>query len=31
MADNNNINKDTLLVLISAKRKLVNHKASNIP
>ena len=31
MADNNNINKDTLLVLLSAKRKPANHKASHIP
>jgi len=31
MADNNNINKDSLLVLLSAKRKPANHKASHIP
>ena len=26
MVDNNNINKDSLLVLLSAKRKPANHK-----
>ena len=31
MAINNNINKDSLLVLLSAKRKLANHKALHIP
>ena len=31
MADNNNINKDPLLVLLSAKRKPTNHKAHHIP
>ena len=31
MADNNNINKDSLFVLLSAKRKPANHKASHIP
>ena len=31
MATNNNINKDLLLVLLSAKRKLANHKALHIP
>ena len=30
MADNNNINKDSLLVLLSAKRKPANHKAYHI-
>ena len=30
MAANNNINKDSLLVLLSAKRKLANHKALHI-
>ena len=31
MAANNNINKDSLLVLLSAKRKLANHKALHTP
>ena len=31
MAINNNINKDSLLVLLSTKRKLANHKALHIP
>ena len=31
MATNNNINKDSLLVLLSAKRKPANHKALHIP
>ena len=31
MTANNNINKDSLLVLLSAKRKLANHKAYHIP
>ena len=31
MADNNNINKDSLLVLLSAKRRPANHKAYHIP
>ena len=31
MATNNNINKDSLLVLVSAKRKPANHKALHIP
>ena len=31
MAANNNINKDSLLVLLSAKRKPTNHKAYHIP
>ena len=31
MADNNNRNKDSLLVLLSAKRKPANHKAYHIP
>ena len=31
MTDNNNINKDSLLVLLSAKRKPVSHKAYHIP
>ena len=31
MAANNNINKDSLLVLLSAKRKSANHKALHIP
>ena len=31
MAPNNNINKDSLLVLLSAKRKLANHKALHTP
>ena len=31
MTTNNNINKDSLLVLLSAKRKLANHKAYHIP
>ena len=31
MTANNNINKDLLLVLLSAKRKLANHKAYHIP
>ena len=31
MAANNNINKDSLLVLLSAKRKPTNHKALHIP
>ena len=31
MTANNNINKDSLLVLLSAKRKLANHKALHIP
>ena len=30
MADNNNINKDSLLVLLSAKRKPTNHKTYHI-
>ena len=30
MANNNNINKDSLLVLLSAKRKPANHKAYHI-
>ena len=30
MAANNNINKDSLLVLLSAKRKPANHKAYHI-
>ena len=30
MAANNNINKDSLLVLLSAKRKPANHKALHI-
>ena len=31
MAVNNNINKDSLLVLLSTKRKPANHKALHIP
>ena len=31
LAANNNINKDSLLVLLSAKRKPSNHKALHIP
>ena len=31
MADNNNINKDSLVVLLSAKRNPANHKALHIP
>ena len=31
MATNNNINKDSLLVLLSIKRKSANHKALHIP
>ena len=31
MAINNYINKDSLLVLLSAKRKPANHKAYHIP
>ena len=31
MAANNNINKDSLLVLLFAKRKLANHKAYHVP
>ena len=31
MTANNNINKDQLMVLLSAKRKPVNHKAYHIP
>ena len=31
MAANNNINKDSLLVLLYAKRKPANHKALHIP
>ena len=31
MATNNNINKDSLLVLLSVKRKPTNHKALHIP
>ena len=31
MAANNNINKDSLLVLLFAKRKPTNHKALHIP
>ena len=31
MTANNNINKDPLLVLLSAKRKPANHKALHIP
>ena len=31
IATNNNINKDSRLVLLSAKRKLANHKAYHIP
>ena len=31
MAANNNINKDSLLVLLSAKRNPANHKALHIP
>ena len=31
MTNNNNINKDSLLVLLSAKRKPTNHKAYHIP
>ena len=31
MAANNNINKDLLLVLLSAKRKPANYKALHIP
>ena len=30
MATNNNINKDSLLVLVSAKRKPANHKSYHI-
>ena len=31
MTANNNINKNSLLVLLSAKRKPANHKALHIP
>ena len=31
MTANNNINNDSLLVLLSAKRKPANHKAYHIP
>ena len=31
MTANNNINKDSPLVFLSAKRKLANHKAYHIP
>ena len=31
MAANNNINKDSVLVLLSAKRKPTNHKAYHNP
>ena len=31
MTANNNINKDPLLALLSAKRNLANHKALHIP
>ena len=31
MTANNNINKDSLLVLLSTKRKPANHKANYIP
>ena len=31
MTANNNINTDSLLVLLSTKRKLANHKAYHIP
>ena len=31
MADNNNINKDSLLVLLSAERKSANHKIYHVP
>ena len=31
MMTNNNINRDSLLVLLSAKRKPTNHKALHIP
>ena len=31
MTDNNNISKDSLLELLSAKRNLANHKALQIP
>ena len=31
MTANNNLNKDSLLVLLSAKRNLANHKAYHIP
>ena len=31
MTANNNINKDSLLVLLSAKRNPTNHKALHIP
>ena len=31
MTANNNINKDSLLALLSAKRKPANHKAYHIP
>ena len=31
MTPNNNINKDSLLVLLSAKRKPANHKVLHIP
>ena len=31
MTANNNINKDSLLVLLSAKRNPANHKAYHIP
>ena len=31
MTDNNNINKDSLLVLLSTKRRPANHKAYHIP
>ena len=30
-ADNNNINKDSQLAMLPAKRKPANHKASHIP
>ena len=31
MADNNDINKDSQLAMLSTKRKPANHKASHIP
>ena len=31
MATNNNINNDSLLILLSSKRKPTNHKALHIP
>ena len=31
IATNNNINKDSLLVLLSAKRQPANHKAYHVP